>query len=211
MDSALTPYLPHAAALLIGGLVASLGPAQWARGERGRGQLAAMSGRRWAGILASLTIVPIAAAYLTGRSLLSMMGSDLAGAPVWMLLVLGVAIGLPMSIPALATTRRVARQREASLERWKDNPPDLADREEFARDLQKMIRDLAPDRSEVTAEAAGNEGRVLRFVGDLERRSGERLTAALREDLEALGFKRVEGVESGRSWWTRVRPTRKKA
>lgn len=204
MDPALTPYLPHAAALLVGGLAASLAPAQWARGGRGRTVLAAMPGSRWAAILALMSIVSLLVAFLTARSLLSRVGSDLAGAPLWMFLALGVAIGLPMSIPALATTRRLARQREASLERWKDSPPVLADRQEYARDLGEMIQDLAPEKSDVTAEAAGEEGRVLRLVGDIERRSGERLAAALREELEARGFRRVEGGQSGRSWWTRV-------
>ena len=33
---------------------------------------------------------------------------------------------------------------------------------------------------------------------------GEKLTNALRDDLKAVGFTRVEGSQNGKEWWTRV-------
>jgi hypothetical protein len=49
----------------------------------------------------------------------------------------------------------------------------------------------------------GDGGRVLVLEGDLDAAEGERLTAALRAELEGLGFRRVEGA-GGKGWWTRV-------
>ncbi len=71
-------------------------------------------------------------------------------------------------------------------------------------DLVRQIQSVSPRTRTLQATVGGEGGTVLSFQGDLDAKEGERVTAALRADLEELGFRRVEGEAAGRSWWTRV-------
>ena len=204
MDPAITPYIAHGLALLVGGLGASLGPAHWARTEAGRAALGRVSAERWRPQVVGMVLLPLIVVIALVRGLVQAPPTTPDDMSLLRMLLLGLAIGTPMSLPALITTRKAVLRHQAALERWRAEPAEPADRVNFAEDLAGMIHDLAPDRPPVTAEATGDELRVLRLVGDLESRNGEMLTAALREELEAVGFTRVEGTHAGREWWTRV-------
>lgn len=204
MDPALTPYVAHGLALLLGGLVASLGPAHWARTPAGRSSLGGISDERWPIVVAGWAILPLIVAAAVVRGLVGAPPASPDDVGVLRMLVLGLAIGAPMSLPALITTRKAHLRHQEALERWRAEPAEPEDRDNFAEDLAEMIEEMAPGRPPVTAVATGEERRVLRLVGDLESRNGEMLTAALRDELEAVGFTRVEGSHAGREWWTRV-------
>ena len=204
MDPAITPYVPHGLALLLGGLAASLGPAHWARTERGRAALGRVSSERWPPQVVAMILMPLIVAIAIVRALVSAPPATADDIGMVRMFVLGLAIGTPMSLPALITTRNAVLRHQAALDQWRAEPAEPEDRANFAEDLAEMIEEVAPGRPPVTAEAIGDEQRVLRLVGDLDSRNGEMLTAALREELEAVGFTRVEGTHGGREWWTRV-------
>jgi hypothetical protein len=42
------------------------------------------------------------------------------------------------------------------------------------------------------------------FRGEVTREEGERLVAALRRDIDAVDFRRVEGKSAKGKWWVRV-------
>lgn len=204
MDPALTSFVPNGVALLLGGLVASVGPGVWARRPRGSARLIELSRAHWWATVCLMTVLPGLLAWMTVRSMASLDAPTLVDVSLAKMFVLGIAIGMPMAIPTLVATRRAGRQRRASLERWAERPALEADRQSFAHDLADMMGEVAPDPATVTARATGNEGRVLTLVGEIDPRGGEVLTEALRDDLRAIGFERVEGTHRNQAWWTRV-------
>lgn len=148
-----------------------------------------------------MVVLPLITAFARVRTFVVVPADALS---VWRMLALGVVVGTPMSLPVVMTTRKAALRHLEALERWRVAPAEHPDRINFAEDLADMIQELAPDRSAVTAEAIGDEYRVLHLIGDLESRNGELLTAALRDELDAVGFTHVEGTHASREWWMHV-------
>jgi hypothetical protein len=73
-----------------------------------------------------------------------------------------------------------------------------------AADLGRQIEEISPTPRKVVASVGGDGGRVLSLEGDIDAEEGDRLTTALRADLQELGFKRVEGGTGSTTWWSRV-------
>jgi hypothetical protein len=192
----------HFAAPLIAGLAASLGTTFWARGKRGQARLLTMSG--WLLGLTSLVAVlaGVAAAWWLVHPMLNPGEGGWALPGPLSLAVVGVLVGLPLSVPAVVLSWRDARARERTRRVRARATKD--DRRAYALDLVRQIQDVSPGTRTLQATVGGEGGTVLSFRGDLGAKEGERLTAALRVDLQELGFKRVEGESDGKSWWARV-------
>jgi hypothetical protein len=193
------------AALLAGGLGISLGSALAARSARGQARLARTSG--WAVALFALVSVAVGAtaAYAAIRPVLDSAGgtAPVLGSPL-RLFVLGVLLGLPLSLPGVVMAWRDARAEERKRSKRRDHVPTKDDRRAYAEGLARQIRDASDRPRELTVSVVEDGGRVLLLDGDIDPREGERLTAALRGELQDLGFKRVKGGRAPRTWWSRV-------
>lgn len=199
----MSPWVPLGA-LLIGGLVGSMGMTVWSRSARARPRLLATSG--WTLAMAGVLSVAVgaAAAWMLVRPLVGPGADAGPGAlpgPAALFLV-GLLVGVPLALPSLIFSWRDLRVREATRRVRANATKD--DRRAWAADLVRQIQDASPEPRTLTARVGGDGGTVLSFEGDLAAAEGERLTAALRADLKELGFKRVEGSGSGKDWWTRV-------
>jgi hypothetical protein len=188
-------------ALLLGGLAASLLVTVISRSRRGRERLLATSGWTLTGASFLAVLLALAPAYWIVRPLLDGRGAAQMAGPV-VFLVGGLLLGVPLSLPGVLVAWREVRAREKR--RRTRSRATRADRRAYAEDLVRQIREASPEARSLEAVVTGDGGTVLRFVGDLRAREGERLTEALREDLGEMGFKRVEGRSGEREWWTRV-------
>jgi hypothetical protein len=196
--------------MLLGALLPSLGLVYVSRSARGRATLARTSGRTLVLLGVGVTAACGGAVYALTRAIVAALGHKGSGAsastlpPPWMFLAFGLAVGLFLALPAavLAWADERARAREWS--RRKDHVPTKEERRAFAVDLARQIRELSAPRRAVEVSVGGDGERVLLIRGSLDPQEGERLTAALRGDLQGLGFKRVEGSGGKKDWWTRV-------
>ena len=66
------------------------------------------------------------------------------------------------------------------------------------------MREYVGDTRTIKVELQGDEGTVLFLQGEITRQEGERLVAALRTDIDAVDFRRVEGKSEKGKWWVRV-------
>ncbi len=66
------------------------------------------------------------------------------------------------------------------------------------------MKEYVGDTRTIQVELQGDEGNVLYFRGEITREEGERLVAALRADIDAVDFRRVEGRSEKGKWWVRV-------
>ena len=203
MDT-LRAFAPQILALLAGGLSSSLGLTWLLRRERARERLLGM--RVWAIGLACavLLLVGIGGATWLVRSTLA--GGEIAASSLTplRLLLFGFLVGMPLSLPGVLFAWSEARTRDRAQRRRKDFVPTKDDRRRFADDLVRQIQELSPTPRRLSASIGGDGGRVLVLEGEIDAQEGERLTAALRADLESLGFKRVEGRHGSKTWWSRV-------
>ena len=197
-------FAPHIVALLGGGLATSLGLTYVARTARVQARL--LQTRTWIFGLscAALTGGAVAAAYRMARTLVSTGGTGLENVSPGQLLAFGIAIGVPLSLPGVVLAWSDVRAREKARTKRRDRVATKDDRRAFAIDLVEQIHDVSPKPRQVTVEVTGDGGRVLTLEGDIDSLEGERLTAALRADLADLGFKRVEGRNGTKKWWSRV-------
>ena len=207
MGSELGAYAPHVAMLLLGGLATSLGAVRLARGARGRAILGRM--RTWAVALAGLAAMGVGASallWMTRRVLAA--GATGAGFPSPLaLLLFGIGVGVPLSLPGLLLTWSEERPERAAERNRRIASATRDDRRAFAERLAGQIREASDRPRDLTVRAGGDGGRVLEFRGDLAREEGERLVAALRAEMCELGFRRAEGgkrEDGGAGWWTRV-------
>ena len=97
-----------------------------------------------------------------------------------------------------------ARREAEKRSKRKDAVATKDDRRAFAEDLLRQMHDVSPRPRELQVSVGGDGGRVLTLEGDIEPEEVERLTAALRQDLKDLGFKRVEGANGSKRRWTKV-------
>ena len=203
METGLGQYAPQIVAMLVGGLSASLGTTWLLRKPRGREMFLKLSGLGVAvfGVV-SLGLGGGAVYWIITAILDSIRGQpELASAGE--MLLFGVAIGLPMSLPGVVSAWMGARAADEKRRKRKDRVVTKDDRREFAENLARQVRELSDPPREVNVRIGGDGGTVLKFEGDLSAKEAERLTAALRADLKEVGFKRVEGG-TPKNWWVRV-------
>lgn len=200
----MSDFIPHLVFMLVGGLASSIGLGQFARSARGQAMLS--STRVWA--MGLFTVVSLGAMggagwWMVRRVLDAADGPNPFGSP-WLLLVFGLAIGLPMSLPQVLTTWSQLRPEKVAAREQKAADATREDREEYVTQLVEQIRNATTDDREMEGFTRGEDGRVLWLEGDLAREEGERLVAALRREMTEVGFTRVE-VRGGKgNWWTKV-------
>ena len=204
MDGSLGGLGPHFAALVIGGLFGSLGLSLAARGARMQPWLARRSGVHIgvAGVL--LVLAGGLGAWWIGSSLVASGTSDVRSLPLPLVLLFGVSVGLPISVPGVVAAWSEARRKDRKARKARDYVPTKDDRRAYADQIVGQILEVSPRPRTLSASISGDGGTVLLFEGDIEAEEGERLTAALRADLAEVGFKRVEGRNGGKEWWSRV-------
>lgn len=198
--SQLSQLLPHFAAVLIGGLATSLGVSIFARRPSGTRLLAKA---RWWGVtlysLAAMGGVVAGFMWLNARMGDPEAAGRLLESPI-VFLLFGLIIGAPFSLPVVLAAWNDSRPSKLAARKGKKERVTKADRLEFARTLEKQIADFAEDEREVTCSLRGDDGTILYFDGKLTRAEGDRLAAALKDDLVQLGFTRLEGDR----WWAKV-------
>lgn len=203
MEDGLRQYAPQIIALLLGGLTASIGTPWLLRTARGRALLVNMKRSSLALFaLVSLGLGAGAVYWIVTATLDSIGGQPELASPVVMLL-LGLGIGLPMSLPGVVLARMDARAKDEKKRKLKDRVFTKDDRRAFAENLGCQVSEFSDPGREVKVTIGGDGGRVLLFEGDMSSEQAERLTAALRSDLKEVGFKRVEDGKS-KNWWVPV-------
>jgi len=203
MGNALGQYAPQIVAMLLGGLSTSLGTTWLVRKPRGHEMLLKAKG-------ASIALFALASIGLGGGAIYWMVTSmlDSVGGPPQLasagaMLLFGLAIGLPMSLPGVMLAWTDARANAEKKRKRKDRVVTKDDRRAFAEDLARQLRELGDAQRDVKVSIGGDGGTVLKLEGDLSAKEAERLTNALRPDLKDVGFKRVEGSKR-KNWWARV-------
>jgi len=203
MSQELKDFLPHIAAMLVGGLTPTIGLTLLARSVRGRAGLASLRPVGMAAVAVIAVAIGGGAVYwIAGRVLDATDGALTFPAPL-SLLAFGFAMGLPLALPAVLLGWNDERAKAAARSKKRDWVPSKDDRRAYAKDLEKQIRDLSSPPRDVKVTIGGDGDRVLLIRGGLEAREGERLTKALSADLREHGFKRVEGSGGKRDWWAR--------
>ncbi len=120
----------------------------------------------------------------------------------------GFLAGLPFTLPTVTSVWRARDGRTGR--RAKPKPATPQQRTEFARGLEKQLREYIDASRSVHLKLQGEKGNILLFEGDITRQEGERLVAALRGDLMDVEIERVEGEVKGSKWWVRVHNEPKK-
>ena len=203
MEDGFAQYAPHVAMMLLGGLSTSFGIPWLVRRPRGREMLLNMKGSGIALFAVGSLGLGGGAFYWMATAMLDSIGGQQELASAGVMLLLGLAIGLPMSLPGVVLARMDARATEEKKRKRKDRVVTKDDRRAFAENLGRQVREFSAPGREVRVTIGGDGGTVLSFEGDLSAKQAERLTAALRADLKEVGFKRVE-VGGSNNWWVRV-------
>ena len=204
MDSfELMPIVGLSMLILAGGLLSSFGANTVVRSGMGR---AFVTRWRWWGVMIYYLIV--VAIVVTGlgwvlRSLVVNLDADALFASPWFFFTFGVVMGLPFTLPAVTGVWRQHREQLARAEK-KKKPASRQERLEFAKDLERQLKEYVGDTRTIQVELQGDEGNVLYLRGEITREQGERLVAALRADIDAVDFRRVEGKSEKGKWWVRV-------
>jgi hypothetical protein len=204
MDSLeLMPLIGLSMLILAGGVLSSFGANSVVRSGMGR---AFVTRWRWWGLMIYYLI--IMAVVVTGlgwvlRSLVANLDAESLFDSPWLFFTFGVVMGLPFTLPAVTGVWRQHREQLARAE-MKKKPTSRQERLEFAKGLERQLKEYVGDTRTIQVELQGDEGNVLYFRGDLTREEGERLVAALRADIDAVDLRRVEGRSEKGKWWVRV-------
>ncbi len=204
MDSLeLKPLIGLSMLILAGGVLSSFGANSVVRSGMGR---AFVTRWRWWGLMIYYLI--IMAVVVTGlgwvlRSLVANLDAESLFDSPWFFFTFGVVMGLPFTLPAVTGVWRQHREQLARVE-MKKKPTSRQERLEFAKGLERQLKEYVGDTRTIQVELQGDEGNVLYFRGDLTREEGERLVAALRADIDAVDIRRVEGKSEKGKWWVRV-------
>ena len=118
-------------------------------------------------------------------------------------LAFGIAVGLPFTLPTVTGVWRFPRLEKVRA-RQKKKPVSRQQRLDFANDLQRQLQEFTDDSRDIHVELQGEKGAVLFIKGGLSREEGEKLVAALRHDIDAHAFQRVEGDGEKGKWWVRI-------
>jgi len=204
MNEWLGGFGAHFMALIIGGLGGSMVPTFGARTGRMQEILGHSRGPVVWGVTLAVGALAALGAWRIGTDLAATAATDLATRPVPLLFVLGLCVGLPISAPGVIAAWSFARRAAREKARKRDFVPTKDDRRAFAQKIVQQIQDVSPRPRALTASISGDGGTILRFEGDIDGTEGERLTRALESDLKEHGFKRVEGTQGSREWWSRV-------
>ncbi len=189
--------------ILAGGVIGSFGLNTLARGKLGR----AFIGRwRWWGLALYYVLVAgvlVAGVGWTFRSLAP--GPDVGGLleSPWFFFTFGFVVGLPFTLPATTILWRQLHPSKKVIEA-RQKPASRQDRLNFAKDLQRQLREYGGESRTIDVELQGDKGKILFLRGDITREEGERLVTALRSDIQAMAFQRVEGKGEHGKWWVRV-------
>lgn len=151
--------------------------------------------------LGVMGVVVVGLGWVFRTAVANLDGDALLDSP-WLFVTFGVVMGLPFTLPVVTGIRREYRLEAVRAEKKK--PASRQDRLEFAKDLERQLRDYVGDSRTITVELDGDEGTVLLLGGEVTREEGERLVAALRQDIDAVDFRRVEGGGAKGKWWVRV-------
>jgi hypothetical protein len=204
MDSLeLMPLIGLSMLILAGGVLSSFGANSVVRSGMGR---AFVTRWRWWGLMIYYLI--IMAVVVTGlgwvlRSLVANLDAESLFDSPWLFFTFGVVMGLPFTLPAVTGVWRQHREQLARAE-MKKKPTSRQERLEFAKGLERQLKEYVGDTRTIQVELQGDEGNVLYFRGEITREEGERLVAALRADIDAVDFRRVEGRSEKGKWWVRV-------
>ncbi len=204
MDSFdLMPVIGLSMLILAGGLLGSFGANTVVRSGMGRAFV--IKWRWWGVAIYYLVVVTVVVAGLVWvlRSLVANLDADSLFESPWFFFTFGVVIGLPFTLPAVTGVWRQHRAAQARAEK-KKKPASRQDRREFAKDLEKQLREYVGDTRTIKIELQGDEGTVLFLQGEITRQEGERLVAALHADIDAVDFRRVEGKSEKGNWWVRI-------
>jgi hypothetical protein len=204
MDSKeLLPILGLSMLILAGGIVSSLGVNSLWRSRRGRAFV-----RRWRWWGLAMYYVVVMGVVVVGvgwvlRTIVANLGNDTLLDSPWFFVTFGVVMGLPFTLAAVTGIWREHREETARADK-KKKPASRQDRLEFAKGLERQLREYVGDSRTITVELDGDGGTVLLLRGEVTREEGERLVAALRRDIDAVDFRRVEGNSNKGEWWVRV-------
>jgi hypothetical protein len=202
-SSQLLPLIGLSMLILAGGLLGSFGVNSMIRGRFGR---AFIRRWRWWGValyyLVVIGIVVVGLGWVL-QSLIRNLTNETVVASPWFFFAFGLVMGLPFTLPAVTTVWRQKREEQTRAAR-KRKPASRRERLAFAQDLERQLREYVGDTRTIQVELQGDDGTVLCFRGEVTRQEGERLVAALRGDIEAVDFRRVEGKSEQGKWWVRV-------
>ena len=180
MGAIVRDLVPHMAAMLVGGITSSFGLAWIARTPRGQTLLSRIK------VWGMVVFAVLAVGALVGGFywLFSRIGrgfevEETLGSP-FRFLLLGLAAGLPLSLPGVITAWNDARPEKAAARAKKAQAASRSDRLDFAQNLVRQIKEYAETGREISASLTGDKGEVLLFEGDLERHEGDKLVAALK-------------------------------
>jgi uncharacterized protein (DUF885 family) len=173
-------FLPHLALMMAGGLGGSLGLGWLCRRPKGRALLSRTE--VWA--LAAFGAVAVAglvgAFYWMFSRITDGSGGQVAlGSPPTFLL-LGLIVGLPLSLPGIIATWSDSRPESIAERERRAKNATQEDRLKFAKDLVRQIEEFADTPRGVKASLTGDKGRVLMIAGDLRRAEGEVVVARVR-------------------------------
>jgi len=186
-----------------GGMLGNFGPSLLIRSARGR---AIVSKWKWWGVTLYSLIVLGAIAALVWWAYSSVVNDQQSGTALEspsFFFSIGLAAGLPFTIPTLLTVRR--QDRIAKEKKRRKKPATKQERLDFAKNLQDQLREFSPDLENAQVKIKGKESTVVAIHGGVTREQAERLVNVLHGDLVDLGIQRVESGEEKENWWVRVR------
>lgn len=192
-----------AVATLVGGILGSFGVNALVRSARGRRLIARW--RLWGVVVYAVIVMGVV---VTGvgwifRQLLSADDVQRVLGSPWPFMTFGFLGGLPFTIPNVITVWRSRSPANGDTPRREAT---VQDRVHFAKDLERQIREFVEDGRQIRVELGGEKRRTLFLHGDITRQQAERLVRALRGEMRAVDFARVEGDggAKGAKWWVRV-------
>jgi len=187
-----------------GGILGSLGVSTLLRSKRGRAMVGSW---KWWGMTLYFLAVGAAIAGVVAWAYYSMVRNvapdELLGSP-WLFVAFGFAAGLPFTLSSAVTVWRDGRQAKGRSRRRKAKPASRQERAEFAKNLERQLREYSDDLRDAKVIVQGQDGTVVAIHGDIKSGQAEKLVNVLRGELQDLGFQRVESGDAERKWWVRV-------
>ena len=206
MESTYGSILSLSGAMIVGGALGSFGLNSVVRSRRGR---ALLQRWRWWGVM--LYYLAVTGVVVGGFAwvLRIAFGGDGAAAGATASLQsplvffgFGVIVGLPFTLLTVTSVwRRENRPAEPDGPKRKVTKKE---RTEYAKDLERQLTEYGGEAAAYRVQLREDKGQVMVISGGMTREQAERLVAALRTEMQGLGFQRVEGRAAERDWWVRV-------